>query len=48
MLIQSTVSPSPRICVLLGGLKRPTPPTERRLAALLSPASRLLQQGTTP
>lgn len=43
MFDQSTVLPSRRVCVLLGGPGSPASFVEPRLAALLRPASRPLQ-----
>ena len=48
MLIQSTVPPLPRICVLLGGPQLPAPSVQPKLAALFRPANRSLQVGRTP
>jgi hypothetical protein len=40
MSIQSTLVPTPRLCTLLGGPRRPTHSVEPRPAALFQPAPR--------
>lgn len=48
MLIQSTVTPLPRLCVLLGGPRERAPMAEPRRAALFSPRPRSHLEGPTP